>query len=183
VSTGLDGGLPTDTEGMPKLAAALLIAVLSLVAASPAAALSVGDPVLDAEEKAFCTHINKYRDQNGLAPLRLSVSLAKASKWMSNDMASMNYFGHTDSLARAFSTRLGAFGYTFSTAKAENIAAGNTTAARTFDQWRSSPSHNATMLNPGYSVLGIGRAYNANATYRWYWTADFGGYTDRTIAC
>ena len=157
--------------------------MLSLVAASPAAALSIGDPVLDAEEVAFCKHINKYRAQSGLAPLRLSVSLTRASKWMSNDMASVNYFAHIDSLTRAFSTRLDAFGYSFSTARAENIAAGNSTAARTFDQWRTSSTHSATMLNPSYSVLGIGRAYNASATYRWYWTADFGGYTDRTMAC
>ena len=43
--------------------------------------------------------------------------------------------------------------------------------------------HNAAMLNPAYTVFGIGRAYNAAATYRWYWTADFGGYADRTMAC
>lgn len=127
--------------------------------------------------------MNKYRAQNGVAPLRLSVALARASKWMSTDLATNNLFSHTDSLGRTFGTRLGAFGYTFGTARGENIAAGNATAAGTFTQWRNSASHNAAMLNSAYTVLGIGRAYNANATYRWYWTADFGGYTDRTIAC
>jgi len=161
----------------------LLAAMFSLVLASPAGARSIGNPVLDDEEKAFCTQINKYRDQNGLAPLRLSVSLARASKWKSLDMAASNVFSHTDTLGRNFSTRLGAFGYTFATSKAENIAAGSRTSARTFDQWRNSAGHNAAMLDPSYTVFGIGRAYDSAATYRWYWTADFGGYTDRTTPC
>ena len=38
------------------------------------------------------------------------------------------------------------------------------------------------MLNASYKVLGIGRAYNATATYRWYWTTDFGGYLDATLS-
>jgi len=168
---------------MAKITPALLVALLSLIVTSPAAAYSIGDPILDAEEKSFCGQINKYRAQNGVAPLRLSVALTRASKWMSADMATLNYFSHTDSLGRNFSTRLGALGYMFSTSKGENMAAGNSTSARTFDQWRTSPAHDAAMLNPAYTVLGIGRAYNPTATYRWYWTTDFGGYTDRTMAC
>ena len=102
---------------------------------------------------------------------------------MSTDMALRNYFGHNDSLGRNFSTRLGAFGYTFNTGKGENIAAGNSTATGTLNQWRTSGGHNAALLNPSYTVLGIGRAYNPTATYRWYWTADFAGYADRTMPC
>jgi hypothetical protein len=30
------------------------------------------------------------------------------------------------------------------------------------------------MLDPGFSAIGIGRAFNASSTYDWYWTADFG---------
>lgn len=169
---------------MLKIKPALLFGALSLAVLSPASASAdLGDPVLDAEEKAFCTTINQYRAQNGRASLRLSVSLTNASKWMSNDMATKKYFSHTDSLGRTFSTRLGAFGYTYPTYKGENIAAGNATAAGTFEQWRRSTGHNANMLNSSYRVIGIGRAYNEFAPYRWYWTTDFGGYADRTIDC
>ena len=135
-SRRLDGLRRADTEGMLKLTPALALAMLSLTLAVARDRASAVDPVLDAEEKAFCTKINKYRAQNGRAPLQVSVSLTNASKWMSNDMAIMNYFSHTDSLGRTFSIRLAAFGYTFSTAKAENIAAGNSTANATFEQWR-----------------------------------------------
>jgi len=169
--------------GMPKLKPALLFALLSLAATPAIASADIGDPVLDAEEKAFCTQINEYRVSNGRAPLRVSVSLENASKWMSTDMATKNRFSHTDSLGRSFSTRLGAFGYTFSTWKGENIAAGYSSAASTFAQWRASTGHNNNMLNPNYTVIGIGRAYSPSATYRYYWTTDFGGHADRTIPC
>jgi uncharacterized protein YkwD len=102
---------------------------------------------------------------------------------MSTDLATKNYFDHTDSLGRTFSTRLGAFGYTYNTSKGENIAAGNATAAGTFAQWKGSAGHRTNMLNAAYTVIGIGRAYSAASTYKWYWTTDFGGYTDRTIPC
>jgi uncharacterized protein YkwD len=169
---------------MPKLKSALALALLSLAVGSPAAAsAAVGDPVLDVEEKGFCTQINQYRAQNGKPALRVSVSLTNASKWLSNDLATKNYFSHTDSLGRTFSTRLGAFGYTYSTSMGENIAAGNATAAGTFAQWKASSGHNTAMLSSSYSVIGIGRAYSATSTYKWYWTTDFGGYADRTIPC
>jgi hypothetical protein len=34
------------------------------------------------------------------------------------------------------------------------------------------------MLNPNYTVVGIARAFNANSTYGWYWTNNFGLATD-----
>jgi uncharacterized protein YkwD len=158
--------------------------MLSLAVGSPAAAsAAVGDPVLDAEEKAFCTQINQYRAQNGRAPLQVSVALTKASEWMSNDLATKNYFSHTDSLGRAFGTRLSAFGYSYSTYRGENVAAGSASAASTFAQWKASSGHNTAMLNPNYTVIGIGRAYSASSTYKNYWTTDFGGYADRTMPC
>ena len=167
---------------MHRCTPALALSLLTLAVLPPAIA-SAADPVLDAEERAFCTQINQYRAQNGRAALKVSVSLTNASEWMSRDMATKNYFSHTDSLGRTFSTRLGAFGYTYNTGKAENIAAGNATSAATFAQWKASSGHNTNMLNSTYKVIGIGRAYDSASTYKWYWTTDFGGYVDRTIAC
>ncbi len=178
----MDGGLRPDTRGMPKLKSALALALLSLAMTAPASAVAA-DPVLDAEEKALCTAINLYRAQNGRAALRVSISLTNASKWMSDSLATNNYFSHTDILGRSFGTRLGAFGYAYPTARAENLAAGNSTAAGTFSQWRNSAGHNTNMLSSSYRVIGIGRAYSATSSYRWYWTTDFGGYVDRTIPC
>lgn len=139
-------------------------------------------PALDSEERAFVDLLNQYRSQNGITtPVQVSVTLTNAAKWHSNDMGQNGYFNHVDSLGRDPFVRMAAFGYTYATTKAENIAAGNSTAAATFEQWRNSPGHNTNMLNPAYRAIGIGRAYVPNSTYRYYWTNTFGGYVDQTI--
>lgn len=137
---------------------------------------------LDAEEQAFLTLINNYRQQNGLSTLQASVTLTNAAKWMSGDMAAKNYFSHTDSLGRDPFTRMAAFGYNYNTYMGENIAAGYSDAANTFNQWKNSSGHNANMLNPNYKVIGIGRVANLSSTYRYYWTTGFGGYVDQVIS-
>ena len=138
-------------------------------------------PVLDAEEQAFLKLINDYRTANGLGTLQASIALTNASKWMSNDMATKNYFGHTDSTGRDSFTRMRSFGYTYNTWMGENLAAGYSDAANTFNQWKTSPSHNENMLNPNFKVLGIGRVVNTSAYYWFYWTTDFGGVVDAVI--
>jgi uncharacterized protein YkwD len=157
------------------------IAVLCLFAFPVAA--HAADPVVDPEERAFCKTINTYRAQNGLPALKLSVSLTKASEWMSADMARNDYFDHTDSLDRTFSRRISAFGYTGAT-RGENIGGGtNGSAAAMFSMWKNSAAHKRNMLSSSYKVIGIGRAFRANTMLGWYWTTDFGGTADRTIPC
>jgi len=148
-------------------------------------------PTLDSEQLSFVSLINNYRAQNGAGPLQVSIALENSSQWMSNDMASKNYFSHTDSLGRDPFTRMAAFGYNYATYEGENIAAGYSDAQNTFTQWQTACdpgsngactyAHRQNMLNPAYKVIGIGRAYNASAAYRWYWTTDFGGVVDQTL--
>jgi uncharacterized protein YkwD len=164
-----------------------LIAACVVLAANSANAQT---PTLDAEQSAFVVLINNYRAQNGAGPLQVSVTLQQSSQWMSGDMAAKNYFSHTDSLGRDPFTRMTAFGYTHYP-EGENIAAGYSDAQNTFTQWQTACdpdstgactyAHRQNMLNPSYKVLGIGRVNNASATYRWYWTTDFGAYVDQTI--
>src|SRR5437764_920605 len=87
-----------------------IFAVLCLYAPTAAAQTT---PTLDSEQSAFLTLINNYRAQNGLGPLQVSVTLQNSSQWMSTDMATKNYFSHTDSLGRDPFTRMTAFGYTY----------------------------------------------------------------------
>ena len=147
-------------------------------------------PGLDSEEWAFLTLINNYRAQNGASALQVSVTLEKSSQWMSNDMATNNYASHTDSLGRDVYTRLAAFGYAYSP-WGENIAGGFSDAQNTFNQWATACdpdgsgnctyAHRQNMLSANFRVIGIGRAYNGNSSYGWYWTTDFGGYVDQVI--
>ena len=133
----------------------------------------------DAEEQAFLTLINDYRQQNGQQPLTLSAGLTNASAWKSQDMVANNYFAHDDVyVPRSWDQRIRDCGYDYNTWIGENIAAGNDTAADTFEQWRNSPGHNANMLSSNYSAIGIARAFGSGAAYGWYWTTDFGGFSD-----
>ncbi len=137
----------------------------------------------DAEERAFLTLINNYRAQNGRGPLRLTKTLAAAADHHSVDMATKNYFSHTLSGGVTWSQNIANHGYTYSTYKGENIAAGNATASATFTQWKNSSTHRANMLNTNFKAIGIGRAYNSSSTYKWYWTTTFGGYQDAAVTC
>jgi uncharacterized protein YkwD len=135
------------------------------------------DPALDSEEQLFLQLINSYRAQNGLQPLALSYTLTRAAQWKSNDLAANNYFTHDD-LTRTWDQRIRDCGYGYNAWLGENIAAGNSGAQATFDQWRNSSGHNANMLGANYTAIGIARAYGATAAYGWYWTTDFGSVND-----
>ena len=65
--------------------------------------------------------------------------------------------------------------------KAENIAAGESSAAAALAQWKASPPHRAILLKSKLKVMGVGRARNVNSQFGWYWTADFGGIVTKTM--
>src|SRR5215468_8023193 len=159
----------------------LLLSIPLLLIIVIAVGLQARAQSIDNIETEMRDLINNYRAQNGLSQLKISASLTRAAEWMSGDMAAKNYFSHTDSTGRDPFARMTAFGYNYNTARGENLAAGYDDAVRTFNQWKASPGHNAAMLNGNYSVIGIARVYGADTTYKWYWTADFGGYVDATI--
>ncbi|MCH8025785.1 MAG: hypothetical protein IH866_03225 [Chloroflexi bacterium] len=134
---------------------------------------------IDSEERALLTLINNYRADRGVSTLAMSETLNRAAAWKSQHMASNGYLAHDDiGIGRTFFDRLRDCGYDFNTSVAENIAAGNETAAATFAQWREDAAHVANMLNPDFNAIGIGRANKAATPNGWYWTAVFGGVAD-----
>ena len=137
-----------------------------------------GTTPLDSEEQAFLQIINDYRAQNNLGPLTACTSLNRAAQGHSEDMRDQDYFSHTGLNNSSPWDRACDACYDLgcgpSTAMAENIAAGNSGAAGTFDQWVNSPGHNANMLGANFTVIGIGRA-TGGGTYGVYWTNVFGG--------
>jgi uncharacterized protein YkwD len=164
----------------PRRIRALALTLATAILVMPAFLLPTANAAssLDTQEAAFCRLINSYRTQRSLKPLLVSKTLSTDSDWHTYDMSRKNYFSHTDSLGRDPFRRMAAFGYSYNTYKGENIAAGNSTAQATFDQWRVSSGHNANMLRANYKVIGIGRNYGSTARYRWYWNTTFGGYVD-----
>ncbi|MEA2142370.1 MAG: hypothetical protein QOI64_800 [Solirubrobacteraceae bacterium] len=138
-------------------------------------------PQLDTQEKALCKAINAFRAEHGKPPLKVSVALTRSAEWMSHDMANHDSFDHVDSHGRDFDVRMEAFGYHPAT-KAENIAAGDSSAAGALAQWKASAPHRAILLKSKLKVIGVGRARNVNSMFDWYWTADFGGTVTTTMS-
>jgi uncharacterized protein YkwD len=151
-------------------------------------AISTAEYSPDSEECAFLSIINTYRAQNGRGPLTLDRYLGAAAEHHSWDMATYNYWHSDHSLydGTSWIQNLKIHGYDYqqlSTSIAENIAAGYEGASSTFTQWKNSSGHNANMLSGTMKAIGIGRAYNANATYKWYWTTTFGGKVVDPVDC
>ncbi len=116
--------------------------------------------------------VNKLRAQNGLSSVFLNQKLNTSAQKHSLDMANNNYFDHKGRNGSSFSERIRATGYSGIPVN-ENIAAGNQTVIDTFKQWENSTGHLNNILNPDVNEMGIGYGFNANATYRHYWTQVF----------
>ncbi|MBA4181572.1 MAG: hypothetical protein C0506_13360 [Anaerolinea sp.] len=168
------------------LTAALAVAIgatAAIIDQAPAAALTnctVADLSMDGEETAFLGLINQYRVQNGFGALGVSTNLNRAASWKAVDLATKNYFSHTDSLGRAPAQLAVDCGYP--TGAGENLAAGTVrdTAQEAFDAWKASAGHNANMLTSYYQQIGIARYYGSSSTYGWYWVTEFGATNDGT---
>jgi uncharacterized protein YkwD len=128
----------------------------------------------DSEERAFLDLINAYRRQHGAGNLALQNQLGAAAEYHSKDMARKNYFSHKLSNGDSAEENIERHGYTNWTYVGENIAAGFETANRAMDSWKSSPDHDQNMRNKNFTEIGIGRAYDGNSKYGWYWTTTFG---------
>ena len=72
-----------------------------------------------------------------------------------------------------FYQRITNAGYTW-TQVAENIAAGQATAASVVAGWMASTGHCNNIMNGALKNIGVGYAYNVNASYDHYWVQDFG---------
>ncbi len=131
---------------------------------------STSTMALNASEQQVLTLINTFREQNGVAPLAASPNLSRAAAWMSEDLSSHGTFSHTDSLGRSPFKRVVDCGYGSSGA-GENLAR-TLSAQGAFNLWLGSTAgHRENMLNPRWTVVGIGQAGSI-------WTTDFGSLND-----
>jgi uncharacterized protein YkwD len=134
---------------------------------------------LDEEEQRFLELLNQHRLANGVSPVSACASLNRAAQAHSEDMRDQGYFDHTGLNGSSPSSRAcdACFEICQSTGFGENIAAGNSGAEGTFDQWLNSSGHNANMLRDSYVVVGLGRA-TGGGNYGAYWTNAFAGAAD-----
>lgn len=108
-----------------------------------------------------------------VAALTSNAKLRCAARVHAKDMATQNYFSHTSLNGTQFYQRITNAGYTW-TQVAENIAAGQATAASVVAGWMASTGHCNNIMNGALKNIGVGYAYNVNASYDHYWVQDFG---------
>ncbi len=139
-----------------------------------------GDPTTDSTTATLVSQIvqltNNFRQQNGLAPVKLNTKLTSAAQTQSQNMALQDFFGHIDKNGLAVDSRVSATGYDWSRVS-ENIAAGYPTAAEVVDGWINSPAHRQNLLDAAVTEIGVGYYFLPNDTgienWNYYWTQVF----------
>jgi len=134
------------------------------------ASMAKAEARLDA--KAAASMISGYRRNHSLGSVQLDPLLMRAAERQSQAMARNNRFEHD--AGGNFRTRISESGFHASVA-VENIGAGYHTLAEAFSGWRDSPPHNANMLKPGVTHMGIAAAYAPNSKYKVFWTLILAG--------
>lgn len=124
---------------------------------------------LDDVARQVLALVNEERRKVGVAPLTLSAELQSAAAIRAEEITQK--FSHTRPDGTNFQTILPNSRYYIA---GENIAAGNSTAAKVVQQWMNSPGHRANILRSDYTELGVGYVYKENSQYKHYWVQIFG---------
>jgi uncharacterized protein YkwD len=125
------------------------------------------------ERQAFDL-INQQRAKLNLEPLKWSDEVANIARVHSTDMATFNFFSHTDLNGLLVNDRADIFGVNKWQAIGENIAYNRgykNPVEFAVERWMQSPSHRENLLNSRWKESGIGIAVTDNGTY--YFTEVF----------
>ncbi|MBR4030322.1 MAG: hypothetical protein IKJ06_02880 [Clostridia bacterium] len=111
--------------------------------------------------------VNAERAKNGLNALKLDSALSKVAEAHSKDMATRNFFSHTNPDGLSPFDRIKNAGISYKTA-GENIAMGQKTPQQVVEAWMNSEGHRKNILNASFTKMGLGKEGN-------YWTQLFIG--------
>lgn len=114
---------------------------------------------------------NRARAEHGLGPLSWADRLAAAAQAHNDDMVRRAFFAHESPDGRSVADRVRSAGYDYRVV-AENIAAGQRTAAEVVQGWMHSPGHRANILHADVREIGVG--FTAAGAYGTMWTQVFG---------
>lgn len=114
--------------------------------------------------------VNTERAKAGAGALQLDSRLNEVATVKAKDMATNDYFSHDSPTYGTPFEMMHNFGIEYRAA-AENIAAGQKSAAEVMDSWMHSSGHKANILNKEYTHLGVGYYVNENGVP--YWVQQF----------
>ena len=115
--------------------------------------------------------ISQYRTSRGLSAVTVDASLTAVAASQAQAMARARKMSH--SLGGSFPSRLSRGGYNALIA-AENLAAGPRNLDEAISSWQKSKGHNANLLKPGVTQIGIAVAYASGSRYGNYWALVLG---------
>jgi uncharacterized protein YkwD len=99
--------------------------------------------------------ISQYRRVHGLPAVRTDAELTAVAERQARAMAKSGVMDHN--VAGAFATRIAGVRVG---AAGENLAEGTKTWAETVQRWETSSGHNANLLLPDATHVGVAVAYN-----------------------
>jgi uncharacterized protein YkwD len=143
-----------------------LFAAGAAVAVTPTPASAVSPSVMVVQVVALT---NKYR-AGKCAKVKVNSRLATSARAHSYYQAKRSRMTHTGSGGTNFVTRAKRSGYTG--AISENVAWGQTTAAKVVRAWILSPGHRANIMNCKARSVGVGVGFNKRGVP--FWTQVFG---------
>lgn len=128
--------------------------------------------VVDAQTAAQM--ISQYRRNNGLGPVVADANLTRIANVQAVSMASAGNVKASLKKENALATRMASIGEDGVPA-VENVSGGYRTLAEAFSGWRESPNHNAVLLDPNATRLGISTAYSPSAKHKVFWSLVMAG--------
>jgi len=124
------------------------------------------------DPQAALAQLNAYRASKGLRPVQLDSSLDVMAQHQADAMAASGQLSHT--VGGVFMTRL-ASDHIDAGEAGENLGAGYYSLDDAMAGWKGSAEHNANMLRPGFTRMGVAIAKNARTSYGVYWSMEFAG--------
>jgi stress response protein SCP2 len=114
---------------------------------------------------------NAERRRHGLAPFTVDTRLGAAAQLHTADMLRRGFFDHQNPDGEQVWDRARTVGYPYRKV-AENIAAGQRSAAEVVAGWMDSPGHRRNILDAELHQIGVGHA--TGGSYGVLWTQVFG---------
>lgn len=116
--------------------------------------------------------VNEYRVSNGLGRLTADPFITTASsnyaELYGTQAGNAPTFSHTGPDGSSPFQRMAASGYG-GCFWGEAVAAGQTSAASAVAAWKASGQHNAILLDPEATTIGVGYYYAGGSLYKHYW--------------
>ena len=134
------------------------------------------------EYEVFKQH-NAYRTQKGLPTFCVDPTLQQVAQGHSTDMATRDFFSHTNPDGKGPTARVSATGYSCYPYGAENIGAvlPEDTSSTVMQLWIDSDGHRANVERAGSVRIGIGSANDADFGEWYYGNASYGEYVNYTV--